>query len=63
MQGIGVLLIIWGFLDYVLGESGTDVYYDWFGIYIPDGLYTYTPWISIAMGGLLIGAGRKNQKQ
>jgi len=29
MQGFGALLIIWGILDYIMGESGTDVYYDW----------------------------------
>jgi hypothetical protein len=63
MQGFGALLFIWGIADFVLGESGTDVYYDWFGIYLPDALYSYTPWISMVLGGLLIGAGRKNQAQ
>jgi len=58
MQGFGALLIIWGILDYIMGESGTDVYYDWFGIYLPDSIYNYSHWISMAIGTFLIGAGR-----
>lgn len=61
MQGVGALLVIWGILDYILGESGTDVYYDWFGIYLPDAIYNYSHWVSMVIGGVLIGAGRKNQ--
>jgi hypothetical protein len=58
MQGFGALLIIWGILDYIMGESGTDVYYDWFGIYLPDSIYNYSHWISMAIGTFLVGAGR-----
>lgn len=62
MQGFGALLVIWGILDYVLGESGTDVYYDWFGIYLPDSIYNYSHWLSMMIGFLLIGAGRQASK-
>ena len=58
MQGFGALLYIWGILDYIMGESGTDVYYDWFGIYLPDSIYSYSHWISMAIGTFLVGAGR-----
>ena len=58
MQGFGALLIIWGIFDYIMGESGTDVYYDWFGIYLPDSIYSYSHWISMVIGTFFIGAGR-----
>jgi len=58
MQGFGALLIIWGILDYIMGELGTDVYYDWFGIYLPDSIYSFSHWIFIAIGTFLIGAGK-----
>jgi len=58
MQGFGALLIIWGILDYIMGELGTDVYYDWFGIYLPDSIYSFSHWISIAGGIFLVGAGK-----
>ena len=60
MQGFGALLIIWGILDYIMGESGTDVYYDWFGIYLPDAIYDYSHWMSMVIGTFLIGAGRNS---
>jgi len=60
MQGFGALLIIWGILDYIMGESGTDVYYDWFGIYLPDAIYDYSHWMSMAIGTFLIGAARNS---
>jgi len=58
MQGFGALLIIWGILDFVMGELGTDVYHDWFGIYLPDSIYSFSHWISIAGGIFLVGAGK-----
>ena len=45
MQGLGFLLIMWGALDWGMSTSGTDVYYDWLGITVPDSVYTFTPWI------------------
>lgn len=61
MQGFGALLIIWGILDFVLGESGTDIYYEWFGIYLPDAIYDYSHWLAMFAGSLLIGAGRRSR--
>ena len=61
MQGFGALLIIWGILDYIMGESGTDVYYDWFGIYLPDAIYDYSHWIAMGMGSILFTAGSQSK--
>ena len=36
MQGFGVLLFMWGGLDYIMSMQDVDVYYDWFGIYTTD---------------------------
>ena len=44
MQGFGVLLFMWGGLDFFMGEQDVDVYYDWFGIYLPDAIYNYSHW-------------------
>ncbi len=61
MAVLGVLLIIWGITDFVMDKNGTDIYYDWLGIYLPDTLYTFSPWIAMAIGSLIIGAAQNNK--
>ena len=61
MALLGFLLIIWGITDYVMDQNGTDVYYDWLGIYLPDNIYTYSPWIAMTLGGLMIGAAQRKK--
>ena len=38
MQIFGALLFMWGGLDWFMSTDGVDVYYDWFGIYLPDAI-------------------------
>jgi hypothetical protein len=59
MQGFGVLLFFWGVLDYFMGESGVDVYYDWFGIYLPDEIFNYSHWIAMGLGSILFATGKR----
>jgi hypothetical protein len=59
MQGFGVLLFFWGVLDYFMGESGVDVYYDWFGIYLPDAIFNYSHWIAMGLGSILFATGKR----
>ena len=61
MQGFGIVLFMWGCLDWIMGESEVDVYYDWFGIYLPDSIYNYSHWIAMGLGSLIFTAGRQNK--
>ena len=61
MQGFGVLLFLWGVLDYIMGESGVDVYYDWFGIALPAEIFNYSHWIAMALGSVLFTTGRNRR--
>ena len=59
MQGFGALLFLWGMLDFIMSQSGVDVYYDWLGIWLPDLIYDYSHWMAMALGLTLVGAGQK----
>jgi hypothetical protein len=61
MQGFGTLLFMWGCLDWIMSGSGTDVYYDWFGIYLPDAIYSYSHWIAMGMGSMIFAAGSQSK--
>jgi hypothetical protein len=63
MQLLGALLIIWGIIDFAMDKGGTDVYYDWFGVYLPDWLYNYSPWIAVMIGVVLVRTGNENAKK
>ncbi len=51
---------MWGALDWGMSTSGTDVYYDWLGITVPDSIYTFTPWIAMVAGSMFVAAGRRS---
>lgn len=59
MQGFGALLFLWGMLDFIMSQSGVDVYYDWLGIWLPDLIYDYSHWMAMALGLTLVGAAQK----
>jgi hypothetical protein len=61
MQGFGIMLFLWGCLDWIMSQSEVDVYYDWFGIYLPDEIYNYSHWIAMGMGSLIFTASRQNK--
>ena len=61
MQGFGALLFLWGMLDFIMSQSGVDVYYDWLGIWLPDLIYDYSHWMAMALGLTLVGAAQKNR--
>lgn len=63
MQLLGVLLVIWGIVDFAMATGGTDIYYDWLGIYLPDWLYSWSPWLAGVLGMFLIGAGNQSAKK
>jgi hypothetical protein len=63
MQIAGILLFIWGGIDWFMGTEEVDVYYDWFGIYLPDAIYNYSHWIAMGLGSILYAAGNQGNKQ
>lgn len=63
MQFFGVLLVGWGILDFAMDKGGTDIYYDWLGIYLPDWLYNWSPAIAVSIGLAIFRAGQANVKK
>jgi hypothetical protein len=61
VQGFGVLLFMWGGLDYIMGMQDVDVYYDWFGIYLPDAIYNYSHWVAMGLGSIIFAAGKQSK--
>jgi hypothetical protein len=58
MKIIGVLLVIFGIIDYASSEfNDLDVWYDWFGIELPEILWMLSPWIEIGLGSILFKVG------
>ena len=60
MQAFGSLLFMWGGLDWFMSFQDVDVYYDWFGIYLPDAIYNYSHWIAMGVGSILFAAGSQS---
>jgi len=61
MQAFGSLLFMWGGLDWFMSFQDVDVYYDWFGIYLPDAIYNYSHWIAMGVGSILFTAGSQSK--
>ena len=58
---IGVLLILWGIVDTIMSYSGKgDLWYQLFGIILPDPLYQFAGIAAIVVGGLVFRIGSKN---
>ena len=60
MQVLGALLVIWGFADFFLGLNEIDIYMEVFNYYVPDELWSWTPWMAVFVGTVLYRAGTKN---
>ncbi len=61
LSTVGVVLIIWGVVDFGASYAGIDVYYDWFGIDVGE-LYPYTHWIAGGIGIALTYFGNKEDE-
>jgi hypothetical protein len=61
MQIFGALLFMWGGLDWFMGTEEVDVYYDWFGIYLPYSIYGISHWLAMGLGSILFTAGSQNK--
>ena len=56
-----ILLFMWGGLDWFMSFQEVDIYYDWFGIYLPDAIYNYSHWIAMGVGSMLVAAGNQSK--
>ena len=56
MRVIGIIIVLWGFVDFGMSYAGTDVYGDWLGVNVGE-LYPYTHWIAFAVGGVISWIG------
>jgi len=61
VQAFGALLVIWGFADFFLSLADIDIYMELFDYYVPDALWSWTPWIAVLLGSLIYRA-RSSQR-
>lgn len=55
---LGWLVVLWGIADVAVNNiMERDIYQEWLGYYVPDGIYPYTHYIAFAIGVVLIGIG------
>ena len=58
MKIIGALLVIFGIIDLAGSWIGDlDVWYDWFGIKLPEFIWMFSAWIEIGLGSFLFKLG------
>jgi hypothetical protein len=50
---IGGALIAWAIADFGLSYMGTDVWYDWLGIQLPEAIYRFSAIIVGVIGGAI----------
>jgi hypothetical protein len=62
MKIIGYLLVAFGFVDFIGGFTGLDVWKDWFHITLPGILWNLSPYIEMTIGYFLIKSGSKPTK-
>ena len=60
VKAIGILFIVWGMLDIVMGKFGVDVWNDWLGITLSDLPYRFIGLASIILGVVIYRVGMTN---
>ena len=50
---LGGILIAWAVADFGLSYMGTDVWYDWLGIQLPEAIYRFSAIIVGGIGGTI----------
>jgi hypothetical protein len=50
---VGGALIAWAIADFGLSYMGTDVWYDWLGIQLPEAIYRFSAIIVGVIGGAI----------
>tara|TARA_Y100001970_G_C13663778_1_gene569619 strand:- start:223 stop:408 length:186 start_codon:yes stop_codon:yes gene_type:complete len=57
---LGGLIFLWGLLDTILSYTGDgDLWYQLFGIILPDPFYTYSGIAAMVLGGVIFGLSKK----
>lgn len=59
LKYLGYAIVAWGFADVGLSWVGTDVWYDWLGITVPEAIWPYTGWAAMILGYGLVQMGQR----
>jgi hypothetical protein len=51
---IGILLLLFGFVDFAGSWFEFDIWYDWLGMELPELVWSFSAYIEMALGGYLI---------
>ena len=58
---LGGLIFLWGLLDTILSYTGDgDLWYQLFGIILPDPLYQYSGIAAMVLGGVIFSIGNRD---
>ena len=60
MKIIGGLLIAFGLVDVIGSFAGLDVWGEWIGVNLPEAIWSFTAYIEMGLGYLLIRLGSKD---
>ncbi len=60
---LGCLLIGFGLVDWIGSYADLDVWMDWFGVQLPELLWSLSPYIEITLGYFLINTGNRLQTE
>ena len=58
---LGVIVFLWGLFDTILSYSGNgDLWYQLFGIILPDPFYQFAGIAAMVLGGIIFSIGNRN---
>ena len=58
---LGAIVFLWGLIDTILSYSdGGDLWYQLFGIILPDPFYSISGIAAMVIGGIIFGIGNKD---
>ena len=62
MKIVGIILIVWGFVDLGLSWAGTDLYWE-IGIELSEVIYPFTHWIAMGIGYAIYWIGKPSDEE
>ena len=60
---LGGLLIAFGLVDMIGSWTGLDVWTEWIGVYLPEFIWSFTAYIEIGIGYILLKLGSSDTEE
>lgn len=63
MKIVGGLFIAFGALDIIGSFTGFDVWGDWIGVELPEAIWSFTAYVELGIGFLLLKLGSRSDEE